>query len=122
MSHLFDCLFLFRKLGIPILLTETTAAQNEVVLSYHRVRGLHFLAVVFVATILLFTHTVFEDVVNSKILVLYFIISVYFYHYHAVQAYKIFSIQMDLLDYNKEAQCKITYKLYNIGYFNFQKL
>ena len=27
-----------------------TAAQNEVALSYHRVRGLYFLAVVFVAT------------------------------------------------------------------------
>ena len=30
-----------------ILLTKTTAAQNEVALSYHRVRGLYFLAVVF---------------------------------------------------------------------------
>ena len=29
-----------------ILLTETTAAQNEVALSYHRVRGLYFPAVV----------------------------------------------------------------------------
>ena len=36
-----------------ILLTKTTAAQNEVALSYHRVRGLYFLAVVFVATIVL---------------------------------------------------------------------
>ena len=34
-----------------ILLTKTAAARNEVVLSYHRVRGLYFLAVVFVATI-----------------------------------------------------------------------
>ena len=34
-----------------ILLTKTTAAQNEVALSYHRVRGLYFLAVIFVATI-----------------------------------------------------------------------
>ena len=31
----------------PILLTKTTAAQNDVALSYHRVRGLYFLAVVF---------------------------------------------------------------------------
>ena len=31
-----------------ILLTRTTAAQNEVALSCHRVRGLYFLAVVFV--------------------------------------------------------------------------
>ena len=34
-----------------ILLTKTTAAQNENALSYHRVRGLCFLAVVFAATI-----------------------------------------------------------------------
>ena len=35
-----------------ILLTKTTAAQNEVALSYHKLRGLYFLAVVFVATII----------------------------------------------------------------------
>ena len=35
-----------------ILLTKTTAAQNEDALSYHRMRGLYFLATVFVATIL----------------------------------------------------------------------
>ena len=34
-----------------ILLTKTTAAQNEAALSYHRMCGLYFLAVVFVATI-----------------------------------------------------------------------
>ena len=34
-----------------ILLTKANATQNEVALSYHRVRGLHFLAVVFAATI-----------------------------------------------------------------------
>ena len=34
-----------------ILLTKTTAAQNEVALSYHKVRGLYFLAVVFVRSI-----------------------------------------------------------------------
>ena len=34
-----------------IRLTKITAAQNEVALSYHRVRGLYFLAVVFAATI-----------------------------------------------------------------------
>ena len=34
-----------------IILTKTTAAQNEVALSYHRVRGLYFQAVVFEATI-----------------------------------------------------------------------
>ena len=32
-----------------ILLIKTTAARNEVALSYHRVRGQYFLAVVFVA-------------------------------------------------------------------------
>ena len=36
---------------LSILLTKTTAAQNEDALSYHSVRGLYFLAVVFVATI-----------------------------------------------------------------------
>ena len=34
-------------------LTKTTAAQNEDALSYHRVRGLYFQAVVFVATIVI---------------------------------------------------------------------
>ena len=36
---------------ISILPTKTTAARNAVALSYHRVRGLYFLAVVFAATI-----------------------------------------------------------------------
>ena len=35
-----------------ILLTKTTAAQKEVALSYHRVRGLDFLAVVFARSII----------------------------------------------------------------------
>ena len=34
-----------------ILLTKTTAEQNEVALSYHKVRGLYFLAIVFVRSI-----------------------------------------------------------------------
>ena len=34
-----------------MLFTKTTAARNEVALSYRRVRGLYFLAVVFSATI-----------------------------------------------------------------------
>ena len=38
--------------GQIILLTKTTAAQNEVALSYHRVRGQYFLTVTFVATII----------------------------------------------------------------------
>ena len=35
------------------LLTKATAAQNEVAFSYHRVRGLYFLAVVFAANIVI---------------------------------------------------------------------
>ena len=38
---------------ITILLTKTTAAQNEVALRYHGMRGLYYLAVVFVRSILL---------------------------------------------------------------------
>ena len=34
--------------------TKTTAAQNEVAHSYYQVRGLHFLTVIFVETILCF--------------------------------------------------------------------
>ena len=34
-----------------ILRTKINAAQNEAAFSYHRLRGLYFLAVVFVATI-----------------------------------------------------------------------
>ena len=34
-----------------ILLTKTTAAQNEVALCYHSVRGLYFLAVISAAAI-----------------------------------------------------------------------
>ena len=36
---------------ITILLTKTTAARNEDALTYLRVRGLYFLAVVFAATV-----------------------------------------------------------------------
>ena len=36
-----------------ILLTKTTAAQNEVARSYHKVRGLYFLAVVFATSVVL---------------------------------------------------------------------
>ena len=41
----------FRRQTVIILLTKTTAAQNEDALSYHRVRGLYFQAVVFTAAI-----------------------------------------------------------------------
>ena len=36
---------------LTILLTKTIAAQNKVALSYHKVRGLYLLAVVFVRSI-----------------------------------------------------------------------
>ena len=39
------------KSWVIILPIKTTAAQNEVALSYHRVRGLYFQAVFFVVTI-----------------------------------------------------------------------
>ena len=43
--------FSARTQKYSILLTKTTAAQSEDALSYYKVRGLYFLAVVFVATI-----------------------------------------------------------------------
>ena len=42
-------------LSLNIVATKTTAAQNEVALSYHKVCGLYFLAVVFAATIFILT-------------------------------------------------------------------
>ena len=39
----------------PIVLTETTAALNEVALSCHRVHELYFLAVVFAEAIFMYT-------------------------------------------------------------------
>ena len=38
-----------------IFLTKITAVQKDVALSYNRIRGLYFLAVIFAATILLKT-------------------------------------------------------------------
>ena len=48
-----------------ILLTKTTAVQNKVALSYHRVRGLYFLAIVFAATIVVYSYIIhmFEFIV-----------------------------------------------------------
>ena len=40
------------KAKVNVLLTITTAAQNEVALSYHRMRGLYFRVVVFATPIL----------------------------------------------------------------------
>ena len=34
-----------------VLITKVTAAQNELSLNYHRVRGLYFLSVIFAAII-----------------------------------------------------------------------
>ena len=51
---------------VNILLTKTTAAQNEVALSYHSVRGLYFLAVVFVATIVILITTQFDKSAHSS--------------------------------------------------------
>ena len=46
------CFYCFRLLHLlTTLLIKTTAAQIEVALSYHRVRGLYFLAVVLTAII-----------------------------------------------------------------------
>ena len=45
--------FTFIKRKCIKFLTKITATQNEVALSYHRMRGLHFLAVIFAATIVL---------------------------------------------------------------------
>ena len=39
------------QLELSILLTKTTAAENEAALSYDRLPGLYFLAVVFVRSI-----------------------------------------------------------------------
>ena len=40
------------KLGLnTMLLTKITVVQNEVALSYHKVRGLYFLTVIFAATV-----------------------------------------------------------------------
>ena len=46
-------------LEYKIFLTKVTATENEVALSYHRVRGLYFLAVVFVVNIAVFTQNVY---------------------------------------------------------------
>ena len=40
-------------MDVTILLTKTTASQNEVALRYYTVRGLYFLAAVFVTNIIL---------------------------------------------------------------------
>ena len=39
-----------KLLKMAILMAKITAVQNEAALSYHKVRGLHFLAVAFTAS------------------------------------------------------------------------
>ena len=46
-----NCRVSSKTINKNIVLRKTTAAQNEDALNYLRVRGLYFLAVVFVATI-----------------------------------------------------------------------
>ena len=46
-----------KRITHNILPTKTTAAQNEVALSYHKVRGLYFLAVIFAATMIVYKYT-----------------------------------------------------------------
>ena len=46
---------------VVVLLTEITAAQKEVAISYHRVSGLYFLTVIFAATIVSLICTRFRD-------------------------------------------------------------
>ena len=62
------CLHLFSIYSrCTIIPTKTTASQNDVALSYYRVRGLYFLAAVFVATILFwFAHYLYY---NSEVCV-----------------------------------------------------
>ena len=50
-----------------ILLTKTTAARNGVALSYRSVRGLYFLAVVFVTTIIV-SQPFFSNTIISQFL------------------------------------------------------
>ena len=52
-SNNFVCKYYTIEREVGILLTKTTATQNEVALSYHKMRGLYFLAVVFVRSIVL---------------------------------------------------------------------
>ena len=57
-------------LKATIVLTKTTAAQNEVALSYRRVRGLYFLAVVFMRSINVIVFTEYRRPNNSNVYIL----------------------------------------------------
>ena len=56
------------------LLTKATAAQNEVAFSYHIVRGLYFLAVVFAANII-----IIDDIINKLYRLERYLSSQFFY-------------------------------------------
>ena len=60
---------------IYTLLTKTTDAQNDFALSYHIVRGLYFLAVVFTATI-------------ASMILEFWHCSSYYYHTNVILGYK----------------------------------
>ena len=50
------------------LLTKTTTTQTEDALSYYRVRGLYFLAVVFATTILLILLAIIDLLASREII------------------------------------------------------
>ena len=83
--HKYICIYLQNvkcmHISTCILFTKTTAVQNEVVLSYHRVRGLYFRAVVFVlvVTIIVAMHCCTPG--NSMVLnLLWFIVMHYIFY------------------------------------------
>ena len=58
------------NIRLTILLTKTTAAQNEDALSKYRVRGLYFLAVVFVRSIYTLGSSITVTMILSRLLLL----------------------------------------------------
>ena len=66
LQNLLRTLFLFENLNV---LTKTTAARNGVAVSYHWVRGLHFLAVVFAATIVIWYNDTSISIKHKKYVV-----------------------------------------------------
>ena len=63
--------YVFCRIFKVILLTKTTAAQNEVALSHHRVRRLYFLADVFATTMVKSAFFLDEDHHKTKLHKLY---------------------------------------------------
>ena len=54
-----------------MLFTKITAAQNEATLSYHRVRGLYSLAIIFVATIAAINSLYHNEFTAYKVIILF---------------------------------------------------